>query len=156
MFRDKETQLILAIIVPLTFNILYQLGHVFFAINFDPTPIGFFITITIFYNHYFLRNANLSTLIARGYMLDYIKLGSPIIISDAYENSLFLKENEIGLIAEPNSKESFTAQIRNLLTDEELYAKLLNNVTQLKHSEKVSWKNRCETVLKDLGFEYEA
>jgi hypothetical protein len=84
-------------------------------------------------------------------MLDYIRLGSPIIISDAYENSKFLKEHNIGLIAKPNNAKSFYLQLKKYFTDDTLSENLHMNVKKLQKSKELKWTTRCEKVLSNLG-----
>ncbi len=85
-------------------------------------------------------------------MLDYIRLGSPIIISDAYENSKFLKEHNIGIIAAPNDAESFYGELKKYFTDDSLQNQLQENVQNLQSSKELKWTTRCEKVLSDLGY----
>ena len=87
-------------------------------------------------------------------MLDYIKLGSPIIISDAYENSKFLNEHEIGLVAEPDNSDSFYNQLKKFFTDDELSTRLRDKVMDLQKSPELNWSTRCEKVLEDLGKDF--
>jgi len=99
-FRDREIQLILAMIIPLIFNLIYQVGNIVFALDFDPTPIGFFICICIFYYHFFIKKSDTSKLFARGFMVDYMNDGLLYLnhhqnISDA--NKSFIELSDIDL-----------------------------------------------------------
>lgn len=87
-------------------------------------------------------------------MLDYIKLGTPILISDAYENSKFLIKHQIGLISDPDSSESFYQQLKKYFTDNELSERLENNVLKVQKSSELNWLTRCEKVLNDLDYNY--
>jgi len=93
-FRDREIQLIVAITIPIAFNLFYQISNLLFSYDFDPTPIGYFICICIFYYHFLVKKNNASKLLVRGYMMDYMNDGLLYLnhhqnISDA--NYAFLK-----------------------------------------------------------------
>lgn len=88
-------------------------------------------------------------------VMDYVRLGIPAVISDSYENSRFIKEHNIGLIAKQGDAGSFYDLIKLLLTDKEQYNKLRSNVLKLRKAKEISWEFNARKVIRDLGINIE-
>ena len=86
-------------------------------------------------------------------LLDYVGLGSVILASDSSVIKEYIQKHRIGIIVNSGDVESYYCKIKEILSNEDLYEKLLANVEQLRNSEEITWENRCQKILDDFGFE---
>ncbi|MDA3846722.1 MAG: diguanylate cyclase [Vallitaleaceae bacterium] len=99
-FKNHECLLVIAILIPFSANFVFQIGNLLDNWDFDPTPIGFFLCICVFYFHFFLNRTNRTNLLVRGYIVDYMNNGLLYLnhlknISDANRAFLTLADTSL-------------------------------------------------------------
>lgn len=75
LYKHRDLQLIVAMMLPVLTNIVFQLSHLILEMEFDATPIAFFITVVIFYYHFIIKDNQVNNASARKHILDYMDTG---------------------------------------------------------------------------------
>lgn len=83
-------------------------------------------------------------------LMDYIRMGMPVVISDSSANTKFLTKHKIGLVADSLDWKTFYVQIKKIISDKEVYNELKENVLKLRKSEEITWRARCKQILNDF------
>ncbi len=86
-------------------------------------------------------------------LLDYVSINSVIVASESENLKNYIEEKNIGLITKFGDVEDYYRKMRELLENEELFNLLKKNIIQLGNSNKITWENKCQKVLKDLKFD---
>ncbi len=83
-------------------------------------------------------------------LLDYVKLGVPIVASDTTTIKDYILEKGIGVICKAENVKSYIEQIEMLLTNPKLHGKLSKNVEKLQEDPEIYWDSICERIMRDL------
>lgn len=104
-YKNSERVLVIAILVPTCSNLVYQIGTILFEFYFDPTPIGFFLALLIFYYAVVFTTNHNTTYLRRGAMVE--KMDEALLflnhhgnVYDANQSFLQLVDTNLRFIAD--------------------------------------------------------